>query len=441
MPGAEKTDRSRGSDRAGGVADVGPSVPGRRAAVWGESMRLDLMVTVAIAAAVASCGAVRGQETPAAGFIVEPIVIGGEVDTGIAIDAPALPDEVGGDPPAVGEGLLDGGLPATAACGHPPGCGCVGGIREYVVFDVLFLDRDNATANQPILVDSRSGANPGGTIFTTRSLVPTTGPGVRLFVGRHGCDAPGWEIGYWGVYGWYGDVRADLAKGLAVPGDIGTAVPGWDAADSVRATWSSSLNVTEWNLLASEFSSGCEPCSRWPQRRCRQETEIDWIGGLFWAGLEEQAALQVTAFTGEPSTSYRVATSSNLFGGQLGLRGRRTWDRFSLEGWLKAGLGGAWLAQSSAPIQSPLVPNFDYRRGRTAVDTGMGFLSSMNLSMAYRFSEVWGLRLGYNLAWLSGVALAANQWDFTDTAASGTGVRGAGGVFLHGANVGLEARW
>ena len=99
------------------------------------------------------------------------------------------------------------------------------------------------------------------------------------------------------------------------------------------------------------------------------------------------------------------------------------------------------LSQSASPITSALAPTVVYRPGRSAADTGMGFLSSMNLSMAYRFSEVWGLRLGYNLAWLSGVALAPNQWDFTDTLASGTGVRGAGGLFLHGANVGLEARW
>jgi hypothetical protein len=65
----------------------------------------------------------------------------------------------------------------------------------------------------------------------------------------------------------------------------------------------------------------------------------------------------------------------------------------------------------------------------------------MNLSAIYRFTDVWGLRIGYNLAWLSGVALAPNQWDFTDTTGSGTGVRGAGGVFLHGANLGLEAQW
>lgn len=406
-------------------------------------MVLRVIVAVALAIAMVAWPVAEGREPVAEDFVIEPIVIGGQFDGEIEFDEPIVSGVIPGDAPVgamAAEGLVDGPSLARGGCGHSSGCDCDGS-REYVVFDVLFLDRDNATNNQPILVDGTAGLNPGGTVFTTRSMVPTTAPGVMLFVGRHGGNTTGWEMGYWGVYGWYGDARASTNRSLAIPGDIGHAVPGWDSASNVRATWSSSLNVVELNLLASEFTSGLEPCSRWPQRRCRHETEVDWIGGLFWAGLDEQAALQVAPFAGEPSTSYRVATSSNLFGGQLGVRGRRTWDRFSLEGYLKAGLGGAWLSQSAPPITSSLAPGVDYRPGRSAQDTGMGFLSSMNMSMAYRFSDVWGLRLGYNVAWLSGVALAPNQWDFTDTQASGTGVRGAGGLFLHGANLGLEARW
>ena len=404
-----------------------------------------------VAVALAAMPAVQAQDPLVGECLVEPIVIGGPADDAIVIDGPLLSDT----PPS--DGVIEVPTLAieaptlageAAASGHGHGgchprrdCGWTSQPREYVVFDVLFLDRDNATNNQTILVDGTAGLNPGGTVMTTRHLTPTTGPGVRLFVGRHSGDTIGWELGYWGVYGWYGDARASTDRALAVPGDIGLAVPGWDAVSDVRATWSSTLNVAELNLLASEFTSGCEPCSPWPQRRCRHDTVVDWIGGLFWAGLDEQAALQVSPFVGRPSTSYRVATSSNLFGGQLGVRGRRTWDRFSLEGSLKAGLGGAWLAQSSPPIMSSLAPIGDYRPGRSVADTGLGFLSTMNLTMAYRFTDVWAFRLGYNLAWLSGVALAPNQWDFTDTKASGTEVRGAGGLFLHGANVGLEARW
>jgi hypothetical protein len=349
-----------------------------------------------------------------------------------------------GDPESVPVELP---IAAFTTLDAPPRASFAGPVeREYVTFDVLFLDRDNAAANQPLAVEGPFGPGPGGVVFTTRSLMPTTAPGVRLFVGRHGCETTGWELGYWGCYGFFGDAAASRPGtqggpgGLSVPGGLGDTVPGWDQASTLRAAWSSTLNVVECNLLGTDFTADCDPCSPWPQRRCRSETETDLIGGLFWAGLEEQAALHVAYGTDAP-TAYRVATSSNLFGGQLGLRRRRTWDRFSLEGWLKAGLGGAWLSQGASPITSPLAVGSEYRPGREASDTGMGFLSSMNLSMGYRFSDAWGLRLGYNLAWLSGVALAANQFDFDATTTAGTGVRGAGGVFLHGANVGLEGRW
>jgi hypothetical protein len=49
--------------------------------------------------------------------------------------------------------------------------------------------------------------------------------------------------------------------------------------------------------------------------------------------------------------------------------------------------------------------------------------------------------VGYNLVWLTGVALAADQWDFTPSTAGGTDIHGTGSVFLNGANLGLEARW
>ena len=68
----------------------------------------------------------------------------------------------------------------------------------------------------------------------------------------------------------------------------------------------------------------------------------------------------------------------------------------------------------------------------------------MNMSAIYRIDETWGLRVGYNLMWLTGVALAPDQWDFSgggSSSADGTGLLGTGNVFLGGANLGLEARW
>ena len=81
------------------------------------------------------------------------------------------------------------------------------------------------------------------------------------------------------------------------------------------------------------------------------------------------------------------------------------------------------------------------RPGRSATDTGVGFIGGLNGTLVYRLTEVWGLRAGYNLYWLTNAALAPTQYDFGLFADSGSRVNDNGGLFLHGANLGVEARW
>jgi hypothetical protein len=54
---------------------------------------------------------------------------------------------------------------------------------------------------------------------------------------------------------------------------------------------------------------------------------------------------------------------------------------------------------------------------------------------------VWGLRAGYNVYWLTNAAFAPSQWDFSTASTAGTGINDNGTLFLHGANLGVEARW
>ena len=56
-------------------------------------------------------------------------------------------------------------------------------------------------------------------------------------------------------------------------------------------------------------------------------------------------------------------------------------------------------------------------------------------------TDVWGVRLGYNLVWLTGVALAPDQFDFSDATTPPAGIVHDASMLLSGANVGLEARW
>jgi len=412
------------------------------------TLLLGLIVpAVAYAADAAADPAVESAVESAVEPGVEPAEAAAADPAAVVAESPAAGAEGAAEPAVVEEAVADyvpshdwpddeGVGPALDRC-RPE----VWPAAAYTICDVLFLERDNATNNRPIVLDSFHGPSFDTPVFTPRSMVFATAPGVRLVHGRRAADGTGWQVGYWGVWGMFGDARADLDGGLAVPGALGQAVPGWANADTIQPIYSSSLNVIELDLLRHDARAIHDRCSGAPWRRVPGAANVDWTGGLFWAGLDELAALRVTADAGEPPTAYRVATGSQLFGAQVGARGRREWREFVLEGAFKVGLGGAWLDQSAAPITSSLTGGLEYRPGITSATTGAGFLSTMNLAAVYRFSDTLGLRVGYNLAWLSGLALAANQWDFTDSPTSGRTLQGAGGLFLHGASLGLEAAW
>jgi len=71
----------------------------------------------------------------------------------------------------------------------------------------------------------------------------------------------------------------------------------------------------------------------------------------------------------------------------------------------------------------------------------VAFVGELNLTGIYRLNEIWNLRAGYNAMWISGVALAPNQLDFSGELPAGNQLSSNGGVFLHGVSCGIEARW
>ena len=363
---------------------------------------------------IAILGCVSAQAVLAAAYPVEP--------TGLASLQPA---NLVAEEPAI----------SSVANAQQPGLFACPEWSDYLVFDALFLQRNNAATDRPLAEGSSVSANPGATLLSTSDLQFPVAPGVRLLYGRRNADHTGWEVGYLGVYGMWADANVQGVNQIAVPGAIGGAVPGWLTADNVQATYSSALNIAEGNLIwwnSREGGTGDD------DRFCRC---TDLMVGAFWAGLEEQASLNVTCCEGDPASPYRVQSSSNLIGSQIGVRRRTDWRRFSLEGTAKVGISGNALAQSSGPITATQAPGVVYRDPTTAYAGSVGLLSMLNYSAIYRLTDHWGLRAGYNLVWLDGLALAPNQWDFTNTAASGTSLAGGGSLFLHGANLGVERRW
>lgn len=312
---------------------------------------------------------------------------------------------------------------------------------RYGSFDVLFLQR-NVGTNGSTIAEAATGGQPVS-LLTNASAQPATAAGVRLFYGVQGRNRVGWEIGYTGVYGMFGEDRADAPGSLQVPGGLGQAVQGWATANAVRPTYASSLNMFEANIFQHQHAVKGGRHSPFPWDRVHDPYchSFNWLFGLRWAGLNETADLNVQTDPGEPFSAYSVTTSSQFIGPQIGIKERRQWNNWAVEGWAKTMLAGTFLSSYADPITSPLAPGLEYRPAREDNEVGVGFVADLNYSLARRLGEHWWLRVGYNLIWVTGVALAPNQFDFTDNAASGTRLVGGSSVFLHGANLGVEARW
>jgi hypothetical protein len=335
--------------------------------------------------------------------------------------------------------LNDAALPADAfrpqpldddACTEALRCLCCPDWRHYAIFDVLFLQRSNQTGNRPLVFD----ADTGDTAIGTQALQPSIGTGVRLFYGQLATDTWGWELGYTGLYGMFGQATATGADNLEMAVPLGLVVNNFQDADSARATYWSGLNMAEFNLFRYDCCSECGP-------HCRQSCHcVNWLAGFVWAGLDEQAGITMVCCDDPPEpASYNVRTNSNWYGAQVGMRGRREWERWAVEGWWKTALCGTSGYQAADPIVGT-ISEFE-RPAESARTSGVGFIGSLNATAVYRLTDTWGLRAGYNLYWLTSATLAPSQWDFNIDEGAGTGINDNGTLFLHGANLGLEARW
>jgi len=307
-------------------------------------------------------------------------------------------------------------------------CCCCPGWDHYAIFDVLFLQRNNQAGNQPLLINDQTGLP----VMTAQDLQPSVSTGVRVFYGQFVTDTIGWEIGYTGIYGMFGQAAVAGPGIIDFPDPLGTE---FTDANSARATWWSTLNMAEANVFWYDCGAECGPCCR---RTCHCWS---WLTGFIWAGLDEQSSIDTLCCDNpvEANKYGPVRTSTNYFGPQVGMWGRREWQRWAVEGWWKTALCGTNAYQAQDPIVSTVTGQV--RPGRSATETGVGFIGGLNGTLVYRLTEVWGLRAGYNLYWLTNAALAPTQYDFGAFADSGSGVNDNGTLFLHGANLGVEARW
>lgn len=300
----------------------------------------------------------------------------------------------------------------------------------YGVVEGLFMDRNNRSADRPLVQELGSTIDPTPlrTLLSTGDLNPDVGAGMRVLVGTRLNECWAVELGYFGIFGQTANSSVVLEDLILIPGDLGLNVNNFVAADRADIQYSTNLQSAEANLVRCNCCCDCDI-------NCRS---AEWLLGFRYLNLDERFSLTAVD-SAESSTRYAVRTQNHLFGAQVGSRLRRCYGRWSVEGTGKAGLYANDASQSADAII-----DFDNFERRPAVSSSTGqvaFVGELNLTGVYQINSCWGLRAGYNLLWVEGVALAPDQLDFTFTPTSGTAIVSNGGVFMHGVSAGVEARF
>lgn len=313
-------------------------------------------------------------------------------------------------------------------------CPCV-----YGQVEALFMARVPGLIQQPIVVDP----NTNTTFLATSDLGFGFDPGLRATVGTRLCGGRALEISYLGLF------QATATAAAVSPGPaaflifpdnfFGNVFVGMDL---VQVGYLTSLHSVEANLLCccgccDECHTDCGECGC-TNCHCRS---VEWFAGFrrLYLGEELNILAQRTVGGGLEEGTYYIRTANNLYGVQAGARLRRTQGQFGWEATGKGGIFGNSARQEQAVID---FPNFPLRPTVSSSSGTVAFVGEINLSALYHVTDVWNLRAGYSVMWIEGVALAPDQLDFNFAAApSGDQLNRGGGLFLHGVNVGVEARW
>ena len=341
----------------------------------------------------------------------------------------AAPDQHQSTTPSIMNSPDNGFVRCWRPCNNP--CPCV-----YGQVDALFLMRYPRIARQPIVVDS----NTNTTFLSTSDINSNFNPGLWATFGLRLRRGRALEFDYFGLFEGNASavtVKPDPSSFLTFPNNLAGNV--FVDMDRAQVNYASSLQSFAVNLACCcGCCDGCADECGCGEVRCRS---FSWFGGFRYLNLGERLNIsaQRTVSGAVEEGAYNIHTTNNLYGMQLGGRLRRTRGRF---GWESTGAAGIFGNDAQQRQSVTDFPNFPLRPTVSSSRGEVAFVSGANFSALYLLNNVWNLRAGYNILWIEGLALAPDQLDFNFAASqSGNQLHNGGGVFFHGVNVGLEARW
>jgi hypothetical protein len=288
--------------------------------------------------------------------------------------------------------------------------------------DALMLWQGNSQS-LPLFLNSE-----GGDALDAGDLQTQTGAGVRIGLVRSIDER-------YAIEGNYFQARPFNAE-QSIPADGGpyeltnTGDLLFNDIESARVTANSSISSAELN---------------WRKQECW--SPITWLAGFRWVEWNSQANIDYDFTNPDPFGSGSINTNvgNNLYGGQIG-GDMRFWNAGG--NWRVNGLGKAGVFYNSASFQRSTAgfvtsEGDDYPLGTVAATADqVSFFGEVGLNSTYWITNWLAWRAGYSVFWLSGVAVAPEQFPLNNFGGTEpTTINTNGSVLLHGVTTGIEARW
>ena len=285
--------------------------------------------------------------------------------------------------------------------------------------EVLWLYRE-APASR-ILVFNTGKVN--AVVLTNRDADLASGPALRLTLGKGLRPRWGLETTYFGFHQYSDSHRVTETLSTLVPTGRLANLPGlgpsFTNAQAYAVDYDSALHSIELNLVRDLDDS---------------IPGLSVLFGLRYTDLTEEFNLG-SAFYDEVDYIYQfgryaVHTENDLLGLQMGLRHvRPLGGQFQLECTGKAGLFVNWsqLTSTVTDTNGPLRTKFHDS------ECALAQMYELGVCSVYQMGPNSRLGAGYNLVYLRGVALAAEQFE--------TRLQHGGSVLMHGPSLFFETEW
>jgi len=298
--------------------------------------------------------------------------------------------------------------------------------RWYTEQSVVYMNRSVSVKNEiRLATDISSSILPAD--FAHLDIAPNMGyqPGLRSTVGRFLGRDPlnrdhALEFTFLGLTHWQ-DAASLTAK---FPGNIisnldptrgQSGLPAFNASNFQAYANTSKFNSYELNYRINR---------RLPRDQVVYTRDSNWVRRAnrsplpsIFAGLRVVSIAETLKYTAESATAnglYDIATHNTLVGPQIGADWYVQHYEWRLGGRIKGGSLVNWSNQSTRvrilnAAGAPVVPN----RDEFADLHNLGFVGEINLLGAYQFTPNFGFRAGYDLMWVTDLALAQNQITFS----------------------------